>query len=166
MTRKTFLSSEYLASDLLTLYCDRMFNIKGWPLQDYRNYFTQSRGLGGLLNPVFNPATDVASANWLKRREVKSILEGKLEVFEIDLNGTSVDAWLEKQHQEAFPHRTSPKPTLAEATPLLETGVREVDSSPARSPVTESRPVQTGTEHLAEHMRQHHRHHHDHRHGA
>jgi hypothetical protein len=140
-----------------------MFNIKGWPLQDYRSYFTQCRGLGGLLNPVFSPCTDVASANWLKRREVQSILEGKLEVLEIDLNGTSVDTWLEKRHQEAFPHRTSPKPTLAEATLLAETAAGEVGSSPARSPVTESRPVQTEVEHLAEHIRRHHHHHH---HGA
>jgi hypothetical protein len=137
-----------------------MFNIKGWPLQEYRSSLTQSRGLGGLLNPTFAPCTDVTSANWLKRREVQSILEGKIEVLEIDLNGTSVDTYLEKRYHEAFPNRTSPKPTLAEATMLPETALPGVDSSPARSPVTESRPVQTSTEHLAEHIRRHQRHHH------
>jgi hypothetical protein len=137
-----------------------MFNVKGWPLQNHQTWQTQGRGLGGLLNAVFAPCTDVASANWVKRREVPSILEGKLDVLEIDLNGTSVDTWLEKRHQEAFPHRTSPMLTLAEATLLPETALQSLDSSPARSPVTESRPVQTSTAHLTEHIRRHQHHHH------
>lgn len=55
-----------------------MFVNWGWPLQEYRSSFTQDRGPGGLLNARFNPCVDVASANWLKAREVQSVLEGKL----------------------------------------------------------------------------------------
>ena len=118
---------------------------------------TQSRGIGGLLNAQFAPCTDVASQSWLKRREVQSILEGKIEVIEVDLNGTDVDTYLAQRQMEAFPHRTSPKLTLAEATIPASIQTSTVQSSPARSAVTESRPLETA-KHVAEHVHRH-RHH-------
>lgn len=141
----------------------RMFDAKNWPLQDYKTLpFTQGRGLGGLLNPSYNPCTDVASASWLKRREVKSILESKVDYVEIDLQGMSVEDYM-AEHPELSEMQvldpTVPRATQAEATPTSAASEGEHGAStPGRGAIVlESKPAQTASARKAHLWR--HRHH-------
>lgn len=141
----------------------RMFNARNWPLQDYKTLpFTQDRGLGGLLNARYNPCTDIASANWLKRREVKSILEGKVDYLEIDLQGMSVEDYM-AEHPEISGMQmldpTVPRATQAEATPTTQVSAEgQGASTPGRGAiVSESKPAETAPARKAHLWR--HRHH-------
>lgn len=135
---------------------DPMFQFKQWPAQDYWNTLTQQRGLGGPLNPMPNYATDVASANFVKRQMVKSVLEGKLMttrlsaedletatvIMDEDGSGSGYALLLEKWEDPV-------KPRPVAAMQVTATPGESPNGQKAMSPVrgsvqSQTKPVETG----------------------
>ena len=138
-----------------------MFVFKGWPLQDYKKSTTMPVGRGGgLLAPQLNVPQDIASEQWLKRREVQSILEGKIDYQEIDLEGKDVETYWAELAERTNPYKKSPRPTTATATRLDITRGQTPTDTPSRSTLSDARPRETGShlEHHVHHFR-HNRHH-------
>jgi hypothetical protein len=131
-----------------------MFVNYNWPLQDYKTYVSQARGLGGLLAAGLNAPSNVNSANYLKRQEVMSVLKGELDYADSSLNST--ETVLNADGNTKWADTTSPRPIEAVATATHTPTVRLVGSE-AGQPVEELAPIKTG-DHL-EHLKRHKRHH-------
>lgn len=123
-----------------------MFQIKGWPSQDYWNLFTSTiqMGNGQPGAPTPNYASDIASANYIKRSVAMAVLEGRVATTELsDEDLESVTMIVDQYGEEAaiLPDRwrdpSSPRPTHAR----MVTAVPEDEQVPQPQTVLSAGPT-------------------------